>query len=64
MVARRDSSDVGGGTLIRVSCWVSALPTALDAVDAAAGDAGVSPLISGSAGAGVLYLRIGPDVAA
>jgi glycolate oxidase FAD binding subunit len=61
---RGDSSDVGGGTLIRVSCWVSALPTALDAVDAAAGDAGLSPLISGSAGAGVLYLRIGPDVAA
>jgi glycolate dehydrogenase FAD-binding subunit len=61
---RGDSSDVGGGTLIRVSCWVSALPTALDAVDAAAGDAGLSPMISGSAGAGVLYLRIGPDVAA
>jgi glycolate oxidase FAD binding subunit len=59
-----DWGDVGAGTLIRVSCWVSALPTALDAVDAAAGDAGLSPVISGSAGAGVLYLRIDPDVAA
>ncbi len=59
-----DWSDVGGGTLIRVSCWVSALPTALDAVDAVAGDAGLSPSLSGSAGAGVLYLRIDPDAAA
>ena len=48
----------GGGTLIRVSCWVSALPTALDAVDAAARSTGLFPPISGSAGAGVLYLRI------
>ena len=32
-----------GGTLIRVSCWVSALPKVLDAVEAAALDAGVSP---------------------
>jgi glycolate oxidase FAD binding subunit len=52
-----------GGTLIRVSCWVSALPTALDAVDAAARDTGVSPAIAGSAGAGVLYLSLGADVA-
>ena len=59
-----DWGDVGGGTLIRVSCWVSALPTALDAVDAAAGETGLSPSISGSAGAGVLYLRAGPDAAA
>jgi glycolate oxidase FAD binding subunit len=60
----RGVPDAEGGTLIRVSCWVSALPTALDAVDAAAGDAGVFPLISGPAGAGVLYLRIDPDVTA
>jgi glycolate oxidase FAD binding subunit len=52
-----------GGTLIRVSCWVSALPTVLDAVDAAARDAGVSPAIAGSAGAGVLYLSLGADAA-
>jgi glycolate oxidase FAD binding subunit len=56
--------DAAGGTLIRVSCWVSALPTVLDAVEVAAGDAGVSPTIGGPAGAGVLYLRVDPDVAA
>ena len=56
--------DAAGGTLIRVSCWVSALPAVLDAVEVAAGDAGVSPTIGGPAGAGVLYLRVDPDVAA
>jgi glycolate oxidase FAD binding subunit len=53
-----------GGTLIRVSCWVSALPAVLAAADAAARDAGVPAAVAGPAGAGVLYLRIGPDVAA
>jgi glycolate oxidase FAD binding subunit len=56
--------DAEGGTLVRVSCWVSALPTVLDAVEVAARGAGVSPSAVGSAGAGVLYLRIDPDVAA
>jgi glycolate oxidase FAD binding subunit len=60
----RGAPDAEGGTLIRVSCWVSALPTVLDAVEVAAGDAGVSPTILGPAGAGVLYLRVDPDVAA
>ena len=60
----RGAPDAEGGTLIRVSCWVSALPTVLDAVEVAAGDAGVSPTIVGPAGAGVLYLRVDPDVAA
>ena len=60
----RGAPDAEGGTLIRVSCWVSALPTALDAVDAAARDAGLFASISGPAGAGVLYLRIDPDVTA
>jgi glycolate oxidase FAD binding subunit len=60
----RGAPDAEGGTLIRVSCWVSALPTVLDAVEVAAGEAGVSPTIVGPAGAGVLYLRIDPDVAA
>ena len=50
-----------GQTLIRVSCWVSALARVLDTVDAAAAQAGVSPLITGSAGAGVLYLRTPAD---
>jgi glycolate oxidase FAD binding subunit len=50
-----------GETLIRVSFWVSALGRVLDAIAAAAGPAGLSPLIDGSAGAGVLYLRLGAD---
>ncbi len=48
--------------MIRVSFWVSALPTVLDAIDAAARDTGVSPVVSGSAGAGVLYLQPGAEV--
>jgi glycolate oxidase FAD binding subunit len=48
-------------TLVRVSFWVSALARVLDAIDAAAGRAGVSPAIAGSAGAGVLYLRLAQD---
>jgi len=56
--------DAAGGTLIRVSCWVSALPKVLDAVEVAAADEGVSPAIAGPAGAGVLYLRVDPEVAA
>jgi glycolate oxidase FAD binding subunit len=47
-----------GETLVRVSFWVSALGRVLDAVDAAAGQAGVSPAITGSAGAGVLYALV------
>jgi glycolate oxidase FAD binding subunit len=47
-----------GETLIRVSFWVSALGRVLDAIEAAAGESGVSPAAEGSAGAGVLYLRV------
>lgn len=50
-----------GGTLIRVSFWVSALGRVLDAIDMAAGEAGLSPLVHGSAGAGVLYVGFPPD---
>jgi glycolate oxidase FAD binding subunit len=50
------SPDAGGGTLIQVSFWVSALGRVLDAIDAAARDTGGSPLVYGSAGAGVLYV--------
>ena len=46
-----------GEALIRVSFWVSALARVLDAIEAAAGKSGVAPVIEGSAGAGVLYLR-------
>jgi glycolate oxidase FAD binding subunit len=48
-------------TLVRVSYWVSALGRVLDAISAAAGRTGVRPSVEGSAGAGVLYLRLGPD---
>ena len=46
-----------GETLVRVSFWVSALARVLDAIEGAAAKSGVAPVIEGSAGAGVLYLR-------
>ena len=57
--------EADGGTLIRVSFWVSALATVLDAVEAAALDKGAAPVVRGSAGAGVLYLALpaGADAA-
>jgi glycolate oxidase FAD binding subunit len=51
-----------GETLVRVSFWVSALGRVLDAIEAAADKAGVSPAVAGSAGAGVLYVTV-PAVA-
>jgi glycolate oxidase FAD binding subunit len=57
--------DAGDSTaLVRVSFWVSALGTVLDAIDETAAAAGVSPVTAGSAGAGLLYLRLGPDASA
>src|SRR5262249_32984333 len=53
-----------GETLIRVSFWVSALARVLAAVGATAARTGVSPVMAGSAGAGVLYLRVGLSSAA
>ena len=50
-----------GETLIQVSFWVSALSHALDAIEAAAAMTGVSAVIAGSAGAGVLYVRTDAD---
>jgi glycolate oxidase FAD binding subunit len=58
----RGAPQADGGTLVRVSFWVSALPAVLDAIDAAARDARVAPVITGSAGAGVLYLQLGGAV--
>jgi len=55
---------VDGETLIRASFWVSALGQVLDAVETTAGRFGVSPVIEGSAGAGVLYLRVGGEAGA
>jgi glycolate oxidase FAD binding subunit len=49
-----------GETLVRMSFWVSALPRVLDAIAAAAAKSGVSPVTGGSAGAGVLYVRVCP----
>jgi glycolate oxidase FAD binding subunit len=49
-----------GETLIRVSFWVSALARVLDAIEAAADKSRVSPAVEGSAGAGVLYVRVHP----
>ena len=48
----------GGGTLIRVTFWAAELRQVLDAIDAVAVDAGVAPAVSGSAGAGVLYVAL------
>jgi glycolate oxidase FAD binding subunit len=53
----------GDGTLIRVSFWVSALGSVLDAIDAAARDTSLAPAVWGSAGAGVLYVELGADPA-
>lgn len=50
----------GGGTLVRVSFWVSALGQVLGAVDEAARQAGIAPVVAGSAGAGVLYVSCPP----
>jgi glycolate oxidase FAD binding subunit len=49
-----------GETLIRVSFWVSALARVLDVIEAAAARSRVSPVVAGSAGAGVLYVGIHP----
>jgi glycolate oxidase FAD binding subunit len=44
---------------IRASFWVSALGRVLDAVDAAAAEAKVTAVVRGSAGAGLLDIRLG-----
>jgi glycolate dehydrogenase FAD-binding subunit len=51
----------GPGTLIRLAFWAAGLPAILAVVDAAAAGAGLDPLVSGSAAAGVLYASLGPD---
>ena len=48
--------DPGDGTLLRVTFWVSALAPVLEAIAAAARETGTSPVVHGSAGAGLLYL--------
>jgi len=51
-----------GGTVIRVSFWVSRLGEVLEAVALAGPSAGVRPVVTGSAGAGVLYVCLEPAV--
>ena len=46
--------------VIRATFWVSRLPGVLDALVAAAEDAGVRPAVSGPAGAGALYACLDP----
>lgn len=50
-----------GGTLIRVTFWAAELRQVLDAIDAVAVDTGLAPAVSGSAGAGVLYVSLDAD---
>jgi len=47
-----------GGTLLRMSFWVSALGPVLDAIDAAARENDLSLVVRGSAGAGLLYVTL------
>jgi len=47
-------------TVIRTTFWVGKLSGVLDALVAAAADAGVRPAVSGPAGAGALYACLGP----
>jgi glycolate oxidase FAD binding subunit len=50
-------------TVVRVSFWLSRLAGVLDALAAAGASAGVRPVVSGPAGAGVLYACLDPGVA-
>ena len=48
------------GTLIRVAFWAAELRRVLDAINAVAVDTGVAPAVTGSAGAGVMYVSLDP----
>ena len=50
-------------TVVRVSFWLSRLAEVLEALAAAGASAGVAPVVSGAAGAGVLYACLDPGVA-
>jgi glycolate oxidase FAD binding subunit len=51
------------GTLARVTFWVRQLADVLDALATAGASAGIRPVVSGAAGAGVLYARLDPATA-
>ena len=50
-----------GVTVVRVSFWVSALDSVLEALASAGASAGVRSAVSGPAGAGALYACLDPD---
>ena len=50
-------------TLIRIAFWAGELAAVLDAIDVAAGAAGLDPLVGGSAAAGVIYAAVSPGAA-
>jgi glycolate oxidase FAD binding subunit len=50
-----------GGTLIRIAFWADALRGVLEAIDVAAGAAGLDPAVAGSAASGVLHARVRAD---
>jgi glycolate oxidase FAD binding subunit len=52
------------GTVVRIAFWAEALARVLDAVDAAASDAGLDPLVGGSAAAGVIHAAVPQDASA
>jgi len=49
------------GTVLRIGFWAEALAAVLAAVDAAASDTGLDPLVGGSAAAGVIHAAVRPD---
>jgi glycolate oxidase FAD binding subunit len=59
--AGHDGADgAGDGTLIRFAFWAAGLPQILALIDAAAAGAGLDPLVSGSAAAGVIHAGLEP----
>jgi len=51
------------GTVVRVTFWVRQLASVLEALAAAGASTGLRPVVSGPAGAGVLYARLDASVA-
>jgi glycolate oxidase FAD binding subunit len=49
------------GTLIRLAFWAAALPQIMAVIDTAATAAGLDPVVTGSAAAGVIYCALGQD---
>ena len=54
----RGAAAAGDGTVIRIAFWAAALAEVLGAIDAAASAAGLDPVVSGSAAAGVIYAAV------